>query len=156
MSDEITFSDGTKGDTDELVRRVKRVFSGSIDDIADALLAKVCEEAPVDAGLLSNTDNWDTQKVDDFSRRIKSMQNYSLYVHQGTGPAAGHEQYWPNMDALGKWASRHGIENVYLLARHIYRYGIEPNPFADRAIEWMNRQNLDGYTIGRLQSEGVG
>jgi len=61
MSDEITFSDGTKGDTDELVRRVKRVFSGSIDDIADALLAKVCEEAPTDQGLLHNKSNWGTE-----------------------------------------------------------------------------------------------
>ena len=155
MSDEITFSDGTKGDTDELVRRVKRVFSGSIDDIADALLAKVCEEAPTDQGLLHNKSNWGTEKVDDFSRKISSFQNYSLYVHQGTGPAAGHAPYTPPFEPIKQWAERHDLP-AGAIWRHISRYGTQPNPFADRAIEWMNRQNLDGYTIGRLQSEGVG
>lgn len=66
--------------------------------------------------------------------------HYAEYVHDGTGPAAGNDRYFPPPSALINWVQKRGFaagegtpeERAKLLAWHIYQHGTEPNPFLER------------------------
>ena len=138
--------------------RVKDAFSQAMDDIANDVVRRIQEEAPSDTGQLMSNEMWVVEKTDDFTRTIRSAKEYALYVQEGTGPAHEpdpHEQYFPPPDALEVWASRHGIDNPYLLARHIYRYGTQPNPYATRAIESSQGAGYTKYMEDALARAGV-
>lgn len=48
---------------------------------------------------------------------------HSLFVHEDTKP------HWPPIQALEKWARRHGFPNAFLVARAIALHGTKGTPF---------------------------
>lgn len=48
---------------------------------------------------------------------------YAVFTHEGTRP------HWPPIQALEKWAKRHGIPSPFLVARAIALHGTKAHPF---------------------------
>lgn len=119
------------------IDKCRDAYDKAMDMCAKDLKDRIQKEIKKnDTGRLHSPESWLIKQGDEkFSRVIYTTVAYAEYVHEGTGPAAGHEQYWPNMSALEPWCRNHGIDNVFLVARKIYRYGTTPDPFADRAID---------------------
>lgn len=140
------------------LERAKKACSMAMDDIADDVVARIqnaiTESGHSDTGQLSSNEMWTIEKTDEFTRTIKAAKEYAIYVDQGTGPAAGHEQYWPNMSALEPWCNNHGIDNVFLVARSIYRDGTEPVHFVDKALEGTEGK-FSSYLDAALVKAGV-
>lgn len=64
---------------------------------------------------------------------------YSVYLHEGTGPAAGRPQFYPGpgTELWEDWAPRHGFDTPSkraALARSIGTFGLEPRKFLERAL----------------------
>lgn len=70
---------------------------------------------------------------------------YAIYLHEGTGPAAGEPAFmppWRPGTPLGEWARRHGIERPYRLALKIGQHGLTGRKFLERAFNEA-RQDMD-------------
>lgn len=62
---------------------------------------------------------------------------FAIYVHEGTGPAAGRKAYFPNVNPgseLHDWAQAQGAD-PFLVGRAIQRKGTEPRPWLKEAAE---------------------
>lgn len=81
--------------------------------------------APVDTGKLRAS--WDVN-VGIMEGSLKNTTSYAYFVAVGRKKGK-----WPPKDEITKWANRKGI-SPFLVARKIYRDGIEPNPFFENAI----------------------
>lgn len=81
---------------------------------------------------------------DGLTAAVGSDAKSARWVEEGTGPAAGHDRYFPPPDALLPWMSRHGItpkpgqtdmDVAWSIARAIYRKGIKGRPFLEPAFQ---------------------
>lgn len=116
---------------DELKSAFKRspeIVKKEIDDaIRKTLLtiqAKSTPKIPVDTGFLRNA--WST-RFGTLSGELENTAKYASFIHDGTNP------HWPPMDAIERWANRHGIP-PFLVARSISQKGTKGKPFLDDAV----------------------
>ena len=65
-----------------------------------------------------------------------AAKGYALYVHEGTGPAAGRPPFMPPVDVIARWARRHGIDerHAFVIARAIGRRGLRPLKYLERPV----------------------
>jgi len=127
-------------------------------------------------GELINSLNYKVvQTVDGLLLEIIAA-NYLKYVDEGTGPAAGHKQYWPNFGAIKKWAILKGFqpnknkgyktidEVSWAICTKIHRDGIKPTHVLDKAKQSMlnNKGSLQKIVMGakldfeELVNEAIG
>ena len=79
---------------------------------------------PVDEAQLRNSSEIDVQEGPNGPvGTVTFTAPYALFVHEDTRP------HWPPINALERWASRHGFPNAYLVARAISRHGTKGVPF---------------------------
>jgi len=78
--------------------------------------------------------------------KIGTNTDYAEYIEHGTGPAAGHQRYFPPPGSLIYWMKRKGIpENLeYVIRRSIFLKGTKPKPFLYPAF----RAEKPQYIIG--------
>ena len=87
------------------------------------------QEAPRDTGLLANQIQYASLGL--VKAEVISKAEHSYDVHEGQPRNTKIVDTKP----LERWADRHGIDNSYLLIRHIERHGTRPNPFFERALK---------------------
>ena len=120
---------------DEFVRQLQRAPELVID-VADEVIQRIGvqlqrearDEAPKDTGQLRSQILYD--KIAPAQAQVIAKSEYAHDVHEGRRPSK-----IVDTKPLERWAERHGIDNSYLLIKHIERFGTDKNPFMDRAFQ---------------------
>lgn len=121
--------------------RVEDLLASGLFREAEGIMAKSKPEVPVDQGVL---------RASGFVRKPKragvrtsvdlgyggAAKSYALFVHEGTGPAAGRSPYFPPPEALKGWARRTlGDESLaFIVARAIGQRGTKGVKFLERPL----------------------
>ena len=127
-------------ETQKKLDQVARDLHGSpmIDAMQSATLIVTREarvNAPVDTGRLRSSITPEVRPHgNDVQGVVGSNVVYAPFQEVGTRP------FWPRMDALATWASRHGT-TAYLVALGISRHGIKDKRYLQKAFE-DNRQRI--------------
>lgn len=162
-----------KDEFDAIIQRCRDVMETAMDLVAGEGINKISEAVnepnpktgrrAVDTGILKQPGNWVYERQENFSRRITPLPNspinvYAGYIWKGTGPAAGHQQYWPNIGAIEALCRRKRITDPdapFLISRHIYRYGTEPNDFIERAKARLEQMDFTPHVSIAMKKHGV-
>ncbi len=96
---------------------------------------------PVDTGRLraSLTHRLDASPLPRYAE-VGTNVDYAKYVHEGRKVGSK----MPPIAALTKWAKRHNIKSVWMLARRIKARGIKPRRFLVQALE-ESRSEIDSW-----------
>lgn len=100
-----------------------------VTDAVEQSVATIEREAttrtPVDTGALRSNRE---KSLRPLIGRLKYMQNYALFVHEGTRP------HFPPLKALAGWAKRHGT-SAGVVAKGIAARGTKARPFLKEGAE---------------------
>lgn len=118
-----------------------------LDKIADNTREKMRQEAPEgQSGQLKSNISVLTQTL---KRIIEPMatnlggQKYGQYVEAGTGPAAGHAKYMPNVESIAKYFAV-DKKLAWAMALRIKETGTKANDFVQRTFDWL-QSRMDSF-----------
>lgn len=65
----------------------------------------------VDTAMLKKSIDYEIieKQALDITAMVLANTHYAKYIHDGTGPAAKHKRYYPNLMAIRDWVKRRGI-----------------------------------------------
>lgn len=98
-----------------------------LDRSASKLQGVARKEAPKDTGRLTNSIG--TETPNDRVRSIGSNLDYAPHVEFGTKP------HYPPLNALWKWAKRHGGIDPFALQQAIGMWGTQEQPYMQPAAD---------------------
>lgn len=107
---------------------------------AEAVMADSKREVPVDEGTLRASGFVDPPKKEVGGVSVTmgyggAAKGYAVFLHEGTGPAAGRPAFFPPVEPIAEWATRKGIDiDPFVLARAIGRKGLTPRKFLEAPL----------------------
>jgi len=109
---------------------VKEFIDPAIHKALFNIQAKATPHIPTDRGELRNRQ---TTIFSTLKGVLENRAPYAMYVH-GDGSSARSKPHFPPLEAIRRWADRHGIP-PFLVARAIARKGTKLIPFYDMGIK---------------------
>lgn len=136
-----------------------------LNKIADETREKMRSEAPIgESGNLRENISIRAIYVETNKRIIEPMatnlggQKYGQYVEAGTGPAAGHAKYMPNVESIAKYFAV-DKKLAWAMALRIKETGTKANDFVNRTFIWLQARmssfageladNITAYYVSR-------
>jgi len=129
-----------------LLEKGKAVAPKALERIAIRLMGNIKEESPIDTGRLAGS--WFVRKVNDTEYIVRSETNYARYVYEGRKPGSP-----PPYAPIERWAKRHNLP-AHPVWLKIWKKGIEPNRFIDRAMEKIGA-DVDGELQSAAKEAGI-
>ena len=143
-----------KVEAEKVLRGLNNIFTSApsdmervLDEMASDTSVKMKSETPKGrTRMLSDKVEIEKKKL---YRKIESLapnfsgQKYAYHVEKGSGPAAGHGQYIPNVYNIQRY---YGVDLsvAWAIAKSIQTKGNEPDPFVSRTFDYM-KTKLDNY-----------
>ena len=114
-------------DVGKLFKQGREYCSATLERAGMHFIGDVKEEAPKDTGQMAGS--WFLHKISDFEYVARPNSKYAIYVQEGRAPGSA-----PPFAPIERWAARHNLP-AYPVWRKIWKKGIAPNRFVDRALE---------------------
>lgn len=111
-----------------LIDRGPQVAGKALERLGMKLIGLIKEEAPKDTGQMAGS--WYLHRRTDFEYVASPNAAYALYVYTGRKPGGNPPPFGP----IERWAHRHNLPAGPVWYK-IWKKGIPPNPFVDRALE---------------------
>jgi len=131
-------------------RNVNPDLEDALDKVASATSVKMSSEAPKgkSLNLSSNVQIRSStlkREIEPIAKNL-SGDKFAMYIEKGSGPAAGHAQYTPNVFNIQRY---YGVDlNIaWAIAKTIKERGNEADPFVQRTFDYM-RNNLSRFAKG--------
>ena len=118
-----------------------RAIRSGLRAAGERIAAAAKAEVPVDLGALRASITVESIEREGPRYILKisaggAASAYAFYVHEGTGPAVGHGQYFPPPDLIEEWAVRHGFPpgSGFIVARAIGRHGTKARKYLEKPM----------------------
>jgi hypothetical protein len=125
--------------------RVRQIFADQVfkamDGIAILMEAKAIQEAPKGMGSLQGTIHSKTVvEGSQVTAQLACNSPYGTYLEHGTGPAVGHQKYFPPKGVLVLWMMRtlgmsreEAEDKEFVFRRALHEHGTKAQPFMEPA-----------------------
>lgn len=105
-------------DNENLISKLQEMIQSSLLKLVDRICLQLVgtskqliADKHSDTGNLAKSIDYEivSQKAFEIVAKILANTEYAQYIHEGTGPAAGHNRYYPNLGAIIQWVGRKGL-----------------------------------------------